>query len=73
MKSNVGGSNGLVTSYGYLKMRLQIGVHGAPPCVLVVLEILCSSTKLTLVLMLSAWCVFHMFGCALPVYHLKSL
>ena len=36
----------------------QIGVHEASLCVLLVLEILCSSTKLTFVLMLSAWCVF---------------
>ena len=36
------------------------------------LEILCSSTKLTFVLMLSAWCVFHMSGCTLSVYYLRS-
>ena len=41
-------------------------------CVLFVLEILCSSTKLTFVLMLSTWCVFHVLGCALSVYHLRS-
>ena len=37
-------------------------------CVLLVLEIMCSSTKLTFVLTLCAWCVFHVFGCALCVY-----
>ena len=30
------------------------------------------STKLTFVLTLWAWCVFHVFGCALPVYYLSS-
>ena len=30
-----------------------------PPCVLIVLEILCSSTTLTLMLTLCAWCIFH--------------
>ena len=33
---------------------------------------LCSSTKLTFVLMLRTWCVFHVFDCALSVYHLSS-
>ena len=28
--------------------------------------------KITFVLMLSSWCVFHVFGCALFVYHLRS-
>ena len=50
----------------------QSGVHEAPLCVLLVPESLCSSTKLTFVLMLSVWCVFHMFGCALSVCHLLS-
>ena len=45
----------------------QIGFHEAPLCVFLLLEILCSSTKVTL--MLNAWCVFHVFGCA---YHLSS-
>ena len=31
-----------------------------------------SSTKLTVVLTLCTWCVFHVFGCALSVYHLSS-
>ena len=43
----------------------QIGIHKAPLCDLLVLKILCSSTKLTFVLMLSAWCVFNVFHCAL--------
>ena len=30
------------------------------------------SMKLTYVLMLSAWCVFHVFGCVKSVYHLRS-
>ena len=38
---------------------------------LLVLEILCSSTKLMFVLMLSALCIFHAYGCALSVYNLK--
>ena len=33
---------------------------------------MCSSTKLTVVLTLCAWYVFHVFGCALSVYHLSS-
>ena len=41
----------------------QIGVHEASLCVLPG-----SSTKLTSVLMLCAWCVFHVFSCALSVY-----
>ena len=41
-------------------------------CVSLVLNILCSDTKLTFVLMLSPWCDFHVIGCALSVYHLKS-
>ena len=40
--------------------------------VLLALETLCSSTKLTSVFMLSAYCVFHVFGCALSVDHLRS-
>ena len=47
-------------------------VHEAPLRVILVLEILCSSTKNTSVLGLSTWCVFHVFGCALSVYHLRS-
>ena len=50
----------------------QIGVHETPLCALLVLEILCPSTKLTFVLMLSAWWAFHVFGCDLSVYHLRS-
>ena len=41
----------------------QIGVHKSPLCVELVLEILCSSTKLTSALMLGAWCVFHVLDC----------
>ena len=41
-------------------------------CVLLVVELLCSTTKLTFVLTLWAWCVFPVFGCALSVYHLSS-
>ena len=41
-------------------------------CVSLGLEIVCSSTKLTFVSMLSAWCVFHVFGCASSVYDLSS-
>ena len=37
-------------------------------CVLLVIEILWSSTKLTFALM----CVFHVFDCALSVYHFSS-
>ena len=40
----------------------QIGVHEALLCVLLVLELLCCSTKLTFVLILITWCVFHVFG-----------
>ena len=47
----------------------QVGVHEASLRVLLVLEILCSST---FALMLNAWCVFRLFGCALSVYHLRS-
>ena len=50
----------------------QIGVHEASLCVLLVLEILCSSTKLSFVLMLSTQCAFHAFDFALSVYHLRS-
>ena len=54
----------------------QIGVHEASLCVLLVLEILCSSTKLTFVLTLCAWCVFHVFGvlylCIILSSHLVS-
>ena len=50
----------------------QIGVHEAPLCIFLVLEILCSNTKVTFVLMFNAWCVFHVFGCALSAYHLSS-
>ena len=39
-------------------------------CVLV-LEISYSSTKSTFVSMLSAWCVLHVVGCALSMYHLR--
>ena len=41
----------------------QIGVHEASLCVLRVLEILCSSTKITFVLTLYAWCVWLFFIC----------
>ena len=41
-------------------------------CVLFVLEILGSSTKLTFVLTLCAWYLFHVSGCVLSVYHLSS-
>ena len=60
---------------GYFRERIetqQIGVHEAPLCVLLALEIWCSSTKLTFVLTLSAWCVFHVFGCDLSLYRLSS-
>ena len=50
----------------------QIGVHEASLCVLLVLEILRSSTKLPFLLTLCTWCVFHVFGCALSVYHLSA-
>ena len=39
----------------------QIGIHEVPPCVLLLLEILCASTKWTFVLMLSTWCVFRVW------------
>ena len=39
----------------------QISVHEAPLCVLLGLEMLYSSSKLTFVLMLSAWCVFRVW------------
>ena len=41
-------------------------------CVLLVLEILCSSTKLWLLSTSYAWYVFHVFDRALSVYHLRS-
>ena len=64
---------GLAFETGFQFAHIQlIGVHDAPLCVLFVIEILCSGTKLTLVLKLSAWCVFHVLGCALSVYHLSS-
>ena len=50
----------------------ETGVHQTPLCVLLVLEILCSSTKLTFVLTLIAWFVFHVFDCSLSVQHLRS-
>ena len=50
----------------------QMGVHETPLCVLLELEILCSSTKLTFVLLLSACGVFHVFGFALSLYHMSS-
>ena len=56
-----------VTNSRYLANCL----HKAPLCIFLVLEIMCSSTKLPFVLMLSAGCVFHVF-CALCVYHLSS-
>ena len=40
----------------------QIGVHKASLCVLLVLDILCLSTKLTFVLMLCTWCVFYVLA-----------
>ena len=55
-----------------LTMHSNISVHKVPLCVLVVLKMLCSSTKLTFVLMLSACCVFQVFGCSISVYHLSS-
>ena len=61
-----------LTWLGRDRYTQQIVVHEAPLCVLLVLEILCSSPKSTLILMLSAWCVSHVLGCALSVYHLKS-
>ena len=56
----------------YSSTAQQIDVHKASLCVLLVLEILCLSTKLTFVLTLCTWRVFHVFGCALSVYHLSS-
>ena len=50
----------------------QTCVHEVPLCALLVREILCLGTKITFVLMLSTWCGFHVFGCALSVYHLRS-
>ena len=50
----------------------QIGVLKAPLCVLLVLKMLCPSTKLTFVLMLSTWCVFHVFGCVLSEFTVGS-
>ena len=49
----------------------QISVHEAPLCVLLGLEMLYSSSKLTFVLMLSAWCVFRVW-LRLTVYHSRS-
>ena len=50
----------------------RIGDHEASLCVLRVVEILCSSTKLIFVLILSTWYAFHVFDCTLSVYHLRS-
>ena len=62
----------LVYNFTWPVTTQQIGFNEAPLCVLLVPEILCSSTKLTFALILSARCVFHVFGCALSVYHLSS-
>ena len=50
----------------------QIGVQEASLVCLLVLEILCSRQKLTFMLMLNTWCGFHVFGCTLSVYQLRS-
>ena len=56
----------------HFEIDQQIDVHEVSLCVLLVFEILWSSTNLTFVLTLCAWCVFRVFGCALSVYHLSS-
>ena len=50
----------------------QSGVHEASLCALFALDILWSGTKSTFVLMLSTWCVFHIFVCDLCVHQLRS-
>ena len=48
-----------------------LGFTDATVC-FTLLKILCSSTKSTFVLLLRAWCISHVFGCALSGYQLSS-
>ena len=49
----------------------QIGIHEISLCILLGLEILCSSKKIKSCVDVERM-VFHMFGIALSVYHLRS-
>ena len=55
--------SGSVLTIKWTAQTPQIGAQEVSLCILLVLKILGSNTKLIFVLMLSAWCVFHVCLC----------